>query len=82
LVSERALKSPKQWGKAVAQATSRAVGADTTAATATPQGWVAPALWRGTRSEEREYADDYSKRDSQVHNDIARSLFLYRNFAT
>ncbi len=64
----------------MAQATSRAAGAETTAATATPQGWVAPALWRGTRSEEREYADDYSKRDSGVHNVIARGVFQQRNF--
>jgi hypothetical protein len=55
-------------------------GADTTAATATPQGWVAPALWRGTRSEEREYADDYSKRCSRVHNDNGCGVFLVRNF--
>ena len=58
-------------GKAAAQATPRTVGANTTAATATPQGWVARALSRGTRSEEREYVEDYSKRDLPLHNVIA-----------
>jgi len=63
----------------VTQETARAVGAYTTAATATPQGWVARALSRVTRSEEREYAKDYSKRDSRVHSDIGCRVFQQRN---
>ena len=58
---------------------ARAAGADTTAATATPQGWVARALSRGTHSEEREYGDDYSKRDSAVNSGIGWRVFQQRN---
>jgi len=54
---------------------SGACGANYTAATTTPQGWVARALSRGTHSEEREYADDYTKRDSAVNSDIRGGVF-------
>jgi hypothetical protein len=74
-VRTRTKLSSGYWGKAASQATSRAGGAKYTAATATPQGWVARALSRGTHSEEREYGDDYSKRDSGVHSDIERCVF-------
>ena len=58
---------------------SGARGAKYTAATTTPQGWVARALSRGTHSEEREYGDDYSKQDSGVNSDIGWLVFQQRN---
>jgi hypothetical protein len=66
-------------GKAASREAARAGGANNAAATATPQGWVARALSRGTHSEEREYADDYSKRDSRVNSGIASCVFQQRN---